>query len=88
MTLKERVFKESTLWPEGELLGSGTGLDCGPALPRRGPYVGYISVAVLRNKADGRLPSGEHTRVSEGKAVAFSMRLQKIFLWFLYFLKK
>lgn len=46
-TLKERVFKESTLWPEGALLGSGGGPDCGSALRRHDPSVDCISVAVL-----------------------------------------
>lgn len=46
-----------------------------------------ISVAISQNKAGGRCLLHEHTRVSGGKAVAFSMMLQKKFLWFLYFKK-
>lgn len=46
-------------------------------------------VEILGNKAGGRLFCYMNiTRVSEDKAVAFSMMLQKKFLWFLYFKKK
>lgn len=86
-------FKESTLQPPGkawELFGSEELQPVDPLTPG-GTVRMWIdtSVEILGNKAGGRLFCYMNiTRVSEDKAVAFSMMLQKKFLWFLYLKKK
>lgn len=83
------VCKESTLARRrGSYLAAGE-LRLVNLLSRGTTYMWIdISVAILWNKAGGRLLLYEHARVSEGKAVAFSTMLQKKFFWFLYLKEK